>query len=63
MPGVLPVINKKAVEYTVMSVLALHCTVPEYSSFDRKSYFYPDILKGYQISTFCPHRKRRVAYD
>jgi aspartyl-tRNA(Asn)/glutamyl-tRNA(Gln) amidotransferase subunit B len=50
MPGVLPVINKKAVEYTVMSALALHCTVPEYSSFDRKSYFYPDILKGYQIS-------------
>jgi len=50
MPGVLPVINKKAVEYTVMSALALHCTVPEHSSFDRKSYFYPDILKGYQIS-------------
>jgi len=53
MPGVLPVINKKAVEYTVMSALALHCTVPEYSSFDRKSYFYPDILKGYQISQHC----------
>jgi len=50
MPGVLPVINKKAVEYTVKSALALHCTVPEYTSFDRKSYFYPDILKGYQIS-------------
>ena len=50
MPGVLPVINKKAVEYTVMSALALHCTVPEYSRLDRKSYFYPDMLKGYQIS-------------
>ena len=54
MPGVLPVINKKAVEYTVMSALALHCTVPEYSSFDRKSYFYPDILKGTTPTTPLP---------
>jgi len=53
MPGVLPVINKKAVEYTVMTALALQCTIPEYSRFDRKNYFYPDTLKGYQISQHC----------
>ncbi len=53
MPGVLPVINKKAVEYTVMTALALHCTIPGYSRFDRKNYFYPDTLKGYQISQHC----------
>jgi len=50
MPGVLPTINQQAVEYTIMTALALNCTVPEYTKFDRKNYPYPDLMKGYQIS-------------
>lgn len=50
MPGVLPVINQQAVEYTIMTALALNCTIPEYTRFDRKNYPYPDLMKGYQIS-------------
>jgi len=52
MPGVLPVINKRAVEYTMMTALALNCTISEYTKFDRKNYPYPDLMKGYQISQF-----------
>ena len=52
MPGVLPVINKKAVQYTIMTALALNCEIPEYTKFDRKNYPYPDLVKGYQISQF-----------
>ena len=52
MPGVLPVINQQAVEYTIMTALALHCTVSEYTKFDRKNYPYPDLMKGYQISQY-----------
>ena len=52
MPGVLPTINQKAIEYTVMTALALNCTVAEYAKFDRKNYPYPDLMKGYQISQY-----------
>ncbi len=52
MPGVLPVINQQAVAYTIMTALALHCSIPEYSKFDRKNYPYPDLMKGYQISQY-----------
>jgi aspartyl-tRNA(Asn)/glutamyl-tRNA(Gln) amidotransferase subunit B len=54
MPGVLPVINKQAVEIAIMTGLALNCEVPEFSRFARKSYFYPDLPKGYQISQYNP---------
>ena len=50
MPGVLPTINKKAVDYTMMTALALNCTIPPSTKFDRKNYPYPDLMKGYQIS-------------
>ncbi len=52
MPGVLPVLNKKVVEYTLRMALATHCTIPERSRFARKNYFYPDLPKGYQISQY-----------
>jgi aspartyl-tRNA(Asn)/glutamyl-tRNA(Gln) amidotransferase subunit B len=50
MPGVLPVINDRAVRYTVMTALALNCPVSDFTRFDRKNYPYPDLVKGYQIS-------------
>ena len=52
MPGALPVLNRKAVEYAVRAAIALNCTIRETSIFARKNYFYPDLPKGYQISQY-----------
>ena len=52
MPGVLPVINRKAVEHVIRTGLALNCEIAGYTKFDRKNYPYPDLMKGYQISQF-----------
>lgn len=52
MPGVLPVLNEKVLEYAVKAGLALNCQIAPYSKFDRKQYFYPDLPKNYQISQY-----------
>jgi aspartyl-tRNA(Asn)/glutamyl-tRNA(Gln) amidotransferase subunit B len=52
MPGVLPVLNKKAVEFAIRAALAMNCTIADKSIFARKNYFYPDLPKGYQISMY-----------
>lgn len=51
-PGSLPVFNRLALDYAIKVALALGCTVQEYTKFDRKNYFYPDLPKNYQISQF-----------
>src|SRR5229473_6136721 len=52
MPGVLPVLNRAAVELAIKAGLAMHCEIAPRSIFARKSYFYPDLPKGYQISQY-----------
>ena len=52
MPGALPVLNEKVVEYAVKAGLATNCSISENSKNDRKNYFYPDLPKSYQISQF-----------
>jgi aspartyl-tRNA(Asn)/glutamyl-tRNA(Gln) amidotransferase subunit B len=64
MPGVLPVMNRKAVELSMKVGLALGCAVREFTKWDRKSYYYPDLPKNYQISQYdlplCEHGQLEV---
>jgi aspartyl-tRNA(Asn)/glutamyl-tRNA(Gln) amidotransferase subunit B len=53
LPGVLPVINRRAVEYVIATGLAIEATIPERTQWERKNYFYPDLPKGYQISQYA----------
>jgi aspartyl-tRNA(Asn)/glutamyl-tRNA(Gln) amidotransferase subunit B len=52
MPGTLPVMNRKAYELALKTAVALNCNIPEFTKWDRKQYYYPDLPKGYQISQY-----------
>lgn len=67
LPGTLPVLNKKVVEYAVKAGIATNCTIAHFSKMDRKNYFYPDLPKAYQISQFdlpiCEHGTVEIDVD
>lgn len=67
LPGVLPVLNKKVLEYAVRAGLALNCEISRFSKFDRKNYYYPDLPKNFQTSQFdlpiCEHGYLDVEVD
>ncbi|WRO23438.1 Asp-tRNA(Asn)/Glu-tRNA(Gln) amidotransferase subunit GatB [Metallumcola ferriviriculae] len=67
LPGVLPVLNKEVVDYALKAGLALNCQIAEYSKFDRKNYFYPDLPKAYQVSQYdlpiCEHGYLDIEVD
>jgi aspartyl-tRNA(Asn)/glutamyl-tRNA(Gln) amidotransferase subunit B len=67
MPGVLPVLNRRCLEFAVKTGLATNCKISPYSRFARKNYFYPDLPKGYQISQYelpiCEHGEIEIVID
>jgi aspartyl-tRNA(Asn)/glutamyl-tRNA(Gln) amidotransferase subunit B len=67
MPGVLPVLNTKALEFSMKTGFAMNCRISPYSRFARKNYFYPDLPKGYQISQYelpiCEHGYIEIVVD
>jgi aspartyl-tRNA(Asn)/glutamyl-tRNA(Gln) amidotransferase subunit B len=63
LPGSLPMLNKKAVEYASMMCLALNCDIPQKITFYRKNYFYPDLPKNFQITQYNSYELSSIGYD
>jgi len=63
LPGSLPLLNKKAVEYASMMCISLNCNIPEKITFYRKNYFYPDLPKNFQITQYNSYEISSIGYD